>query len=245
MLSCELPVFLAYFSLIDHIRQWFDMKTTKFLLVVVVLVAFVALVPSEAEVCHRWVKLNKSPVCFGAKGNTYGSFTYGKNIFVSSFMLVHRSGTVTCNSKDHSYWGCSVDHAKIATVITDGKKRVLAPTLTGKPSWYNLPGYTSSSSALVFCVQPKTPLCVFSTTEIRLWYAEDLYDQSESDNGGKTCADVYASLALDWSMPGKRFSTFEWPHHSVSGMYQSKDSVHDFNNSSFCSFYTVLWYFVP
>ena len=140
------------------------------------------------------MKLNKSPVCFGAKGNTYGSFTYGKNIFVSSFMLVHRSGTVTCNGKDHSYWGCAPNHVNLGAVITDGKNRLLAPTVAGK-SWYQLPGYTSSSSALVFCVQPKTPLCVFKTTEMRLWYGEDLYGQTESDNGGKTCADVYASLA--------------------------------------------------
>ena len=171
------------------------MKTTKFLLVVVVLVAFVAPVPSEAEVCHRWVKLNKSPVCFGAKGNTYGSFTCGTNIFVSSFMLVHRSGTVTCNGKLHSYWGCTPNSANIGAVITDGKNRLLAPAVAAGKPWYQLPGYTSSSSALVFCVQPKTPLCVFSTTEIRLWYGEDLYGSTESDNGGKTCADVYASLA--------------------------------------------------
>ena len=168
------------------------MKTTKFLLVVVVLVAFVAPVPSEAEVCHRWVKLNKSPICFGAKGKAFGSFTYGKNIFVSAFMLVHRSGAVSCDGKRYSYWGCPPNHAEIFTVITDGKNHLLAPAT--KSTRFRLPGYTSSSSALVFCVQ-KTPLCVFSTTEIRLWYTEDLYNAGASDNGGKTCADVYAALA--------------------------------------------------
>ena len=60
----------------------------------------------EATTCHRWVKLNKSPVCFGTKGNQLGRFSYHRNIFVSSFMLVHRSGKVTCNKSQYSYWGC-------------------------------------------------------------------------------------------------------------------------------------------
>ena len=44
----------------------------------------------------HWVKFNKSPVCFGASGNSFGKFTYDRNIFVSSFMLAHRTGMVTC-----------------------------------------------------------------------------------------------------------------------------------------------------
>ena len=63
--------------------------------------------PSEAssEICPRWVKLNKSPVCFGAKGNQYGRFSYHRNIFVSSFMLVHRSGNVSCVKKPQQLLG--------------------------------------------------------------------------------------------------------------------------------------------
>ena len=54
---------------------------------------------ATSKTCPRWVKLNKSPVCFGAKGDDFGRFSYPENIFVSSFMLVRRSGTVTCDQK--------------------------------------------------------------------------------------------------------------------------------------------------
>ena len=77
----------------------------KFLMIIIM----VAMCPfrneASSKTCPRWVKLNKSPVCFGANGDYFGRFSYPKNIFVSSFMLVHRSGTVTCDKKDYSYWG--------------------------------------------------------------------------------------------------------------------------------------------
>ena len=147
--------------------------------------------------CPQWVKLNKSPVCFGAKGNQYGHFTYSRNIFVSQFMFVHRTGTVTCNKSKYSYWGCYPNHGSLAAVLTDQQNRILAPAaskVSTKSGWYNLAGYTSSSSALVFCASKK-PHCVFANSELRLWYGEDLRGYTESDNGGKTCADVYGLLA--------------------------------------------------
>ena len=150
-----------------------------------------------ANTCPRWVKLNKSPVCFGARGSQYGRFSYNHNVFVTSFMLVHRSGTVTCNKSSYSYWGCSPNHADMAVLLTDQHNRILAPvasTVNSKHGWYNLAGYTSSSSALVFCA-PKKPHCIFANSELRLWYGEDLKGYTESDNAGKTCADVYGLLA--------------------------------------------------
>ena len=151
---------------------------------------------ASANTCPRWVKLNKSPVCFGARGNQYGRFSYNRNIFVTSFMLVHRTGTVTCNKKVYSYWGCNANDANILVVLTDEQNRILAPValVNSKAYWYRLAGYTSSSSVLVFCA-PKKPHCVFANSELRLWYGEDLKGQSEGDNGGKTCADVYGLLA--------------------------------------------------
>ena len=172
----------------------------KFLMIAMLAAVFPF--PSEAssKTCPRWVKLNKSPVCFGAKGNQYGRFAYHRNIFVSSFMFVHRSGKVTCakSSKGHySYWGCSPNHSYLFAVLTDQNNKILAPeasTVTTKHGYYGLAGYTSSSSVLVFCA-PKKPHCVFANSELRLWYGEDLRDYTESNNGGKTCADVYGLLA--------------------------------------------------
>ena len=146
--------------------------------------------------CPKWVKLNKSPVCFGAKGNSFGKFTYDRNIFVSSFMFVHRTGTVTCNKSQYSYWGCAPDNKGLSVILTDQQDKILAPAASKVNQYggYNLEGYTSSSSFLVFCV-PKKPHCIFANSELRLWYGEDLKGSTESDNGGRTCADVYGLLA--------------------------------------------------
>ena len=172
-----------------------------FKLLMVAMLTLVFPFPSEAssKTCPRWVKLNKSPVCFGAKGNQYGRFTYHRSIFVSSFMLVHRSGTVSCarsNKGLYSYWGCAPNSARLETILTDQNNKILVPkaSTVNKHGKYNLAGYTSSSSVLVFCA-PKKPHCVFANSELRLWHGEDLRDSTESDNGGRTCADVYGLLA--------------------------------------------------
>ena len=80
-----------------------------------------------------WIKLNKSPVCFGAKGDQFGRFKYDRNIFVRSIMFVHRSGTVTCSSSiGYSYWGCAPNRPnEIATMLTDENNKILAPSKEG------------------------------------------------------------------------------------------------------------------
>ena len=142
------------------------------------------------------MKLNKSPVCFVAKGDDFSRFSYPKNILVSSFMLVHRSGTVTCDKKHYSYWGCAPDVNVFSVLLTDQNNKILAPeaSTVSRGGWYKLAGYTSSSSVLAFCAKNK-PLALFANSELRLWYGEDYVDGTESDNGGKSCADVYGLLA--------------------------------------------------
>ena len=173
----------------------------KFLLISTVATVILLSDEVSANTCPQWVKLNNSPVCFEGQGNKYGSFTTSnRNIFVSSFMLVHRTGTVSCaksNKARFSYWGCDPKHSSLAAVLTDKQNKIIAPDaskVNSKTGWYTLPGYTSSSSVLVFCA-PKKPHCVFANSELRLWYGEDLFGYTESDNGGKSCVDVYGLLA--------------------------------------------------
>ena len=112
---------------------------------------------------------------------------------MSSFMLVHRSGTVTYDKKDYSHWGCVPDVNLFSVLLTDQNNNILALDATppvSKGGWDHLAGsgadYSSSSSVLVFCPKKK-PQCVFANRELRLWYGEDLRPpDSESDNGGKT-----------------------------------------------------------
>ena len=82
-------------------------------------------------------------------------------------------------------------------LMTDQNNKILAPEAKTVDSSgrYKLAGYSSSSSVLVFCASKK-PQCVFANSELRLWYGEDLRARGgASDNGGKTCADVYGQLA--------------------------------------------------
>ena len=155
--------------------------TMFFKSVVVVLIAILFIDEATANTCPRLVRLKKSPVCFGARSNKYGRVTYPRNIFVSSFLFVHRTGSVTCNKKQYSYWGCFPNHHGLVVILTDHQIRILA-------------GYTSS----VFCPRvlcsSEAPLS-FANTELRLWYGEDLRGFIENDKGGKTCADVYDALA--------------------------------------------------
>ena len=169
----------------------------KFLLIAFMVAIFLAQYEASSKTCPRWVKLNKSPVCFGARGDQFGRFSYQQNIFVSSFMLVHRSGKVTCDKRNYSYWGCQPNHEGLIVLLTDQNNKILAPeaSTVNKGGWYKLAGYSSSSSVLVFCAKKK-PQCVLANSELRLWYGEDLRGpRSEGDNGGKTCADVYGQLA--------------------------------------------------
>ena len=53
----------------------------KFLLIAFMVAIFLAQYEASSKTCPRWVKLNKSPVCFGARGDQFGPFSYQQNIF--------------------------------------------------------------------------------------------------------------------------------------------------------------------
>ena len=46
----------------------------KFLMFAIMLAIFPIPTEASSKSCPRWVKLNKSPVCFGARGNQVWSF---------------------------------------------------------------------------------------------------------------------------------------------------------------------------
>ena len=157
--------------------------------IVVVLIAILFIDEASVNTCPRLVKFKKSPVCFGARNNQYGRFTYPRNIFVSSFLFVHRTGSVTCNKKNNTATGgCFPNHHGLVVILTDHQIGILAPAASkvNKYGWYSLSGYTSSSSVLVFCA-PQKPHCIFANTEFCLWYGEDLRGFIENDKGGRRC----------------------------------------------------------
>ncbi|CAH3039104.1 unnamed protein product, partial [Porites lobata] len=98
---------------------------------------------------------------------------------------------------------CPFRNEASSTTCPRWNNKILAPEATppvDKAGWYHLAGYSSSSSVLVFYASYfssyKWPYCVFANRELRLWYGEDLRaPDSESDNGGTTCADVHGQPA--------------------------------------------------
>ena len=100
----------------------------KFLMAALMPVMSSSRYEASPKTCRlRWVKLNKTPVCFGTKGYQLGRFSHHRNIFLSSFMFVHRSGKGPCNKKDCSYWGCVLDANVIGVLLTDENNKILAP----------------------------------------------------------------------------------------------------------------------
>ena len=110
-------------------------------------------------------------------------------------MFVHRSGKVSCGEGPLSFWGCKPNNIVLMAVLTDHNNKIVAPAASevNSSGRYSLAGFTSSSSALVFCAHKK-PHCVLSGTELSLWYGEDIRGFTEHNNSGKTCADVHAML---------------------------------------------------
>ena len=104
-----------------------------------------------------------------------------------------------------SYWGCDdqdYGDKRLLTVITYPNKTalLLADYLKddsgcGKKYYsYQIDGIGVNSTELVFNKLP-TPLSVPYGQEFQIWYGQDLRDCSENNNGGETCADVYAWYA--------------------------------------------------
>ena len=154
----------------------------------------------------RWLKLNLSPVCFGARGDQFGNFTAPAGR-LAAIKLVWRYGYVSCNTRVtsySSYWGCSdnpVTGPRVNVVITNLSNHILLPPnqfiddVTNHQTWYTIPGYNSLSPELVLSVF-LNPISLSSNQVLRLWYGEDLVNQYEGDNGGRVCADVYSTY--DW-----------------------------------------------
>ena len=118
-----MPLYLYFFFLLFDAQ--IQVMEFKFLPMIAIMVAMFP-VPNEALL--RWVRLNESPVCFGAKWDDFGHFSYHENIIVRSFKLVHRSGKVSClktNADSYSNWECY--NPNIAAILTDQKNNILAP----------------------------------------------------------------------------------------------------------------------
>ena len=151
------------------------------------------------------VKINTSPVCFGARNSSYGVVTIPKAGHVITFKLVYISGYVNCRFTDSQFqskWGCTVNlppNPNIGVFITDHQRQRVLPTDDAlffhdsschNNNLYSVPGYSAESSELRFS-NFSSPLAVSVGQEFQIWYTEDLFDCWEEDNEGQTCTDIY------------------------------------------------------
>ncbi|KAL9960949.1 hypothetical protein ACROYT_G034458 [Oculina patagonica] len=159
-----------------------------------------SLVVKDSEATGVWLKANSSPVCFGAKSYSYGRFYAPSRGRLASVKLVHLYGYVSCNtaSLHHwSFWGCGTSRwvkNKVNVVITTSSNHIVLPPrqfFSGGGKWSYIPGYNSHSPEIILSFFSH-PYWVYKGRQFRVWYGEDLVNYTESDNGGKVCADVYA-----------------------------------------------------
>ena len=152
-----------------------------------------------------WQKVNTGPVCFGSKDNNYGAFNVKKSGLLKTMKLVHKSGSIKCNTnRPASYWGCTYEplygNKSLMTIITNAKKQAIFPPAgdlmshedCDKKHFYSINGTTHESPELIYRDLPNK-VSVSRTQELQIWFGQDWIDCSESNNNDdETCVDVYA-----------------------------------------------------
>ena len=149
--------------------------------------------------------MTPSTICFGAKGDSFGTFTTPTSGSVITFKLIYQIGYVECAAGYQSFWGCNgvVVPAgyKMGTYITESQKNCLLPKNeflkdTSGDSvhclglYYYLPGITPDSTELLFD-NFSVPLSASAGQQFQIWFVEDRLKCLDGDNAGQTCAEVY------------------------------------------------------
>ena len=140
-------------------------------------------------------------MCFGTLGSQFGSFKASTGGKLMKIKLVHLYGYVSCigtEPKYWSHWGCGYFNENSNTdwtgiSITTAGNTVLFPPKEinrGTYHWALIPGYNSRTPELVMSIYDN-PVEVTTGQQLRVWYSEDLYQDSYTNNHGRVCADVF------------------------------------------------------
>ena len=148
-----------------------------------------------------WYKINNSPVCFGAKNDTFGSFQSTRAVTAYEIAIEKVSGGgVSCSGSQLSPFSCvngGPANGLMGVYLVDLQNNPIVPRSPTYPAntngFYGVNG-NNVQSQLVRLVAGNNrnghhislgqTLCVF--------YGEDLFNYAEFDNSGQTCVDVYA-----------------------------------------------------
>ena len=157
-----------------------------------------------SSLSENWKKVNNDPVCFGARGDSYGAFNFIESGLIYTFKLAHLNGNIRC-SEDvaASHWGCtheSYGDKQLGTIITFKNKTALqlaeyrGDGIGCAYYSYKLDGVGVNAPILAFN-NMSSPLAVSAGQEFRIWFGGDLHNCGESNNSGQTCVDVFAWYA--------------------------------------------------
>ena len=150
-----------------------------------------------------WQKFNNDPVCFGARDNQYGAFNVTKTGLVKAMKLVHKSGSIKCNSmKPSTFWSCSsvklYPKNSFMTIITHSNREALLPSQeklkllrSTKKHYYVLEGVNQGTLELILGSVSVSP-SLLKDQQLQIWYGQDWVDFSEDNNDGATCVDIFA-----------------------------------------------------
>ena len=146
-----------------------------------------------------------------------------------------------------SYWGCdstAFGEERLLTVITFQNRSALMladyKKTQGKSCTYysyKIEGVGVNEPELRFNNLP-SPISVSVGQQFQLWYGADLNDCHEGDNGGQTCADVYA-----WYAWIKAYLTQNKAHANTFILPQIFHGFSDFDafqHNSFVLFFCFL-----
>eukprot|EP00794_Sanderia_malayensis_P009418 gene9418-10404_t len=147
----------------------------------------------------KWTKLNCRPVCYGAKGNSYGVFLVNNNIEAYQVKLERINGRIGCAASSTGYFNCPYRSLKkyFEVHVTDSKNQIIVPAAPIQfyhlkhKAFYHLNGNPVGTTKVVLSTGLNPYM--FKKGEVyRVWYGEDLYDLWEGDNNGQLCVNVFA-----------------------------------------------------
>ena len=138
-------------------------------------------------------------MCFGARNHQFGRFYVPSKGNLGAIKLVHLYGFVSCNigsNYDWSFWGCGHNKGSVNIVVTNAANQIILPSNqffenSSKWSRVTVPYYNAAFAPELVLPVFSHPRRVYKGQQFRVWYGEDLTDQTEHDNGGRSCCDVY------------------------------------------------------
>ena len=182
-------------SVMDYVKR-LETKTDKITANLNSLVKRIDRIDAKLPARRTW-KLQAKNVCFGAKNKQYGNFTMKEEGRMVAMKFVHVSGGVSCHAPQYplTHWGCSgYDIQELFLFVTDQWNTVIYPKAgtdtRGDTRRYKVFGHHMNSNPLVLN-NFNSDIYAVEGMELRLWYSEDLDDESTSSNDGTSCADVY------------------------------------------------------